>query len=277
MKIFCISIFPENFKFFKKMKLTPVGLLRNNFDKRWMGDRVGNSISEKNKYLGEYTFHYWIWKNYLDKLKNEKWIGFCEYRRFWVQKKSKIKNFDDLLKYSIKKPLKEWSNCDAILTEKIEIGKIKKMKIIKNYGILNSFRKLNYFFKEKHTAYEHSSIFHGQYNIDSAINCLDKKNAKRFKEYLSSYEFSFENMFIVKNSDILKAYYESVFFWLNKLSKKINIYKFQGYKIRMLAFMAERYLPFWMTENCKIYENRIKFMDTHYMLNKSKILKKLNS
>ena len=31
------------------------------------------------------TYHYWIWKNYLDKLNNE-WIGFCQYRKFWSLK-----------------------------------------------------------------------------------------------------------------------------------------------------------------------------------------------
>ena len=47
-----------------------------------LSDKQGNSISFKNKYYGEYTFHYWLWKNYLDKIE-ENWIGFCQYRKYW--------------------------------------------------------------------------------------------------------------------------------------------------------------------------------------------------
>jgi hypothetical protein len=37
-------------------------------------DEKGNI---KNKYYGEYTFHYWMWKNYLDRIPDNNWIGFC--------------------------------------------------------------------------------------------------------------------------------------------------------------------------------------------------------
>lgn len=277
MKIFCLSIYNENFKFFKKLNFTPVGLLHKNFDKHWMLDNTKKNISQKNKYFGEYTFHYWIWKNYLEQIKNDKWIGFCTYRLFWIKRNCKINNLKDLMDFSIKEPDKEWENYDVILTEKLKIGKIKKMKILKNFGILNTLKNIKYLFKSKHTVYEHSAIFHGKNFIDAAIDVLDKSSQKKFREFLSSYEFSAENMFIVKNSNILNAYYESVFSWLSKLEKKINIYDLTDYKIRMLAFLAERYLPFWFNENCKVFLNPIKFIDTHKMLNQSNILKKLNS
>ena len=46
-----------------------------------MTDKV-EIIFHKNKYYGEYTFHYWIWKNYLDKLQNN-WIGFVNIENFF--------------------------------------------------------------------------------------------------------------------------------------------------------------------------------------------------
>ena len=56
-----------------------------------MSDKNGKSISYKNTFLWEqYTFHYWIWKNYLDQIKTE-WVGFCQYRKFLPKKKFETK------------------------------------------------------------------------------------------------------------------------------------------------------------------------------------------
>jgi hypothetical protein len=52
----------------KEFNYIPVGLGKDNFSKEWMRDNTCNNISEKNRNYGEYTFHYWIWKNYMDKL-----------------------------------------------------------------------------------------------------------------------------------------------------------------------------------------------------------------
>ena len=45
-----------------------------------------DNIFFKEKYYSELTFHYWYWKNKLD-LNNEDWIGFCQKRRFWINKR----------------------------------------------------------------------------------------------------------------------------------------------------------------------------------------------
>ena len=51
MKIFCISIYDENYSFFNENNLTPVGLGENNFNKNWINDKFDNDISIKNKNL----------------------------------------------------------------------------------------------------------------------------------------------------------------------------------------------------------------------------------
>ena len=74
----------------KHSKLNWLG--NKNFTKDWLRDDTGNNISYKNKNYGEYTFHYWLWKNYINKLDDE-WIGFCQYRKFWTNEnydKSKL-------------------------------------------------------------------------------------------------------------------------------------------------------------------------------------------
>ena len=41
----------------------PVGLGSNNFSSSWITDFIGENITEKNPFYGEYTFHYNLWKN----------------------------------------------------------------------------------------------------------------------------------------------------------------------------------------------------------------------
>ena len=43
-----------------------------------MRDNTGENISHKNKKYGEYTFHYWFWKNMLRKIEDNTWIGFID-------------------------------------------------------------------------------------------------------------------------------------------------------------------------------------------------------
>ena len=61
------------------------------------------------------------------------WIGFCQKRRFWLQKKedSNLKtniNIKDKFLYEIPK---EWKHFDAIICEPIGVSKPKFMKILK--------------------------------------------------------------------------------------------------------------------------------------------------
>ena len=83
LKMFCLTLEPSHLGFIKGLNYIPVGLGEKKFSNEWLSDKTGKSISEKNKNYGEYTFHYWLWKNYIDKL-DDKWIGFCQYRKFWT-------------------------------------------------------------------------------------------------------------------------------------------------------------------------------------------------
>ena len=110
-----------------------VGLGNNNFNNNWINDKFYNDISNKNKNFGEYSFHYRLWKDpsLINKQEN-KWIGFCTYRRFWVNKNSLPPKSMKELSLSILKELpKEWNNYDCILAEPIVLGKQKLMKLFK--------------------------------------------------------------------------------------------------------------------------------------------------
>ncbi|EAQ58275.1 putative glycosyl transferase [Campylobacter jejuni subsp. jejuni 260.94] len=59
-------------------------------DKRyfyWMnentiGDDTGDNISDKNRFINEFSAIYWAWKNY-NQLENPDYIGFMHYRRLF--------------------------------------------------------------------------------------------------------------------------------------------------------------------------------------------------
>ncbi len=59
LKMFCICIDNELLSKVKKIDYIPVGLGNSKFDPEWIKDNSGENISEKNKFYGEYTFHYW--------------------------------------------------------------------------------------------------------------------------------------------------------------------------------------------------------------------------
>ena len=85
--MYCLAIDDSLKNKIKELNYIPVGLGDNKFSEDWLRDNTGKNISQKNKHYGEYTFHYWLWKNYLHKIKDDNWIGFCGYRYFWNQKK----------------------------------------------------------------------------------------------------------------------------------------------------------------------------------------------
>ena len=52
----------------------------------WFKDSTEINISKKNKNFGTLSTHYWIWKNRLDLINDDEWIGINHYRRFWIKK-----------------------------------------------------------------------------------------------------------------------------------------------------------------------------------------------
>ena len=63
LKMFCITMSPEHGELIKEVNYEPVGLGEKKFPKYFYTDKTGESISSKNPFYGEYTFHYWLWKN----------------------------------------------------------------------------------------------------------------------------------------------------------------------------------------------------------------------
>ena len=132
LEMYCISLEPKHLSFIKKLGYTPVGLGYKNFNQEWVKDNTGNNISKKNKNYGEYTFHYWIWKNYFEKI-NHEWIGFCQYRKFWTLKNYDTQelNIEKIPDIVLKKIPDDFQNYDSILGKPYYINQRKIMKFLK--------------------------------------------------------------------------------------------------------------------------------------------------
>ena len=270
LTMFCLTLEPSHLNFIKKLSYIPVGLGNKNFSKDWMSDRNGTNISQKNKNYGEYTFHYWIWKNYMEKLDGN-WIGFCQYRKFWTlqnYENSKI-DIQKLPSIVLKSVPKEYDSCDAILGKAFFINQMRPMKflkkgfkiILKNPKILLSKKSRNIKF--------HFDLMHGEDNLNKAIDLLDDNNRETFRSYVNSMQyFHPQNMFICKSKNLLKNYYETIFPWLEKCEKIFPIEKLHGYDLtRIYGFLAERFLSYWFQKNAKCKTMDITFYDIREDLN----------
>ena len=262
MNIYCISIYDENYKFFKDNNLIPVGVGSNKFNENWLTDKGKENISSKNNNFGEYTFHYSLWKNRLLN-ENLEWTGFCTYRRFWV-KKNYIppKTLIDLNNVLLKSVPDEWQNCEVVLSETLKLEKLKPMKLLKN-NYKEFFKKPSLLFN-KCTIKDHFNLFHGSYFLQEAINLLDVDLKNDFELYLNNHEFNPHNLFICKNNIIINEYYKVIFEWLFRCEKKFENLKLDSYgKKRIYGFLAERFMPFWFKKNYKTIDWPYIFFDTN--------------
>ena len=256
ISIFCLTLDPDHEKTIEKLSYIPVGLGSKKFSEKCFTDKTGENISYKNEFYGEYTFHYWLWKNYLDSIKTE-WVGFCQYRKFFVKKKvdEKKLSFEDLNENILKTIEKNLDNFDCILGKSFSVENYKISKIIKNHFSVFIKNPSLFFFRKKRTLKLHFDLFHGKNNLDLAINCLDENNKDDFKFYMyNKNSFNPHNMFVCKTK-ILKKYYENIFPWLANCEKIFGFKNLTGYGLtRIYGFLAERFLSYWFNKNYSVQE-----------------------
>jgi hypothetical protein len=276
LKIFCMSLYDDQYENLRLLNYIPVGL--GNFSKfrdGWLRDNSGKNISHKNRYYGEYTFYYWFWQNKLKYIEDNLWVGFSHYRHHWSNQNkinsdelNKIINKENFYKYILKENKSEWDAYDVILGEPMYVnGKYKISKIIKK-GLKVLFRDITAFTQKKRNIKLHFDIFHGNGLMDAAIEMLDDENRDDFRYFVNNeYCFNRENMFICKSKNLMNDYFKSIFSWLERC-EKIFGFNLHGYaKIRIYTFLAERYISYWFNKNSKALSWPIFFYDT----NKNKI------
>ena len=268
--MFCLSLEPNHCEFIKGLGYMPVGLGEKDFDQNWITDKSGIDISKKNKHYGEYTFHYWLWKNYLDKISDE-WIGFCQYRKFWSLKNYKTQDINlKSLDFQVLKEIpKKFEGYESILGEPIFVNQFRLTKFLKKGLRFFAKRPLCLVDNNKRNINFHFDFMHGEDNLNKAIDLLDTENQNDFRKFVNT-EVSFNphNMFICKSKYKLKTYYETIFPWLERCEKLFGFENLKGFgKIRIYTFLAERFMPFWFRKNTKSVSIPIIFYDIREDLN----------
>ena len=262
--IFCCSHF-HDIKIEKLKNIIPAGTGSKNFPSNWFSDKTGDNISHLNKTYAELTFHYWIWKNYLENFGENDLIGFCQYRRFWLKENHEINiNFDNLDNNLINENnLKNFDN-EVFLTKSENIV-LKKKSIFKYRSFFENITNPQPIFNRSyHTAGLQFEISTRTKKIIYEVaRYLKKKDQQDYLEFLNtSKKVNFHNMFIAKKS-IFSEYMNYLFEWLDLCDpeiKKINTDKHSSRRIH--AFLAERFLHFWFNKNHKVKELPYIFLDT---------------
>jgi len=259
VNMYCLSLYDEDYDKIKNLGYIPVGLGKENFSNAWLRDNQGNNISEKNEFYGEYTFHYWLWKNKINQMKDGTWTGFCAYRRFWLNNKRTVfnQNRDNFLS----QVPDEWEKYDAILGQQFFINKMKFSKLLKH-----SLRSLiNYppaIFEKNRNIMFHFNSFHGFGKLDKAIDLLNDEDREDFREFtIKNTSYNMGNMFICNSKKIITMYYESIFPWLKKCENVFGFKSGSYGETRIYGFLAERYLSYWFNKYAKTLTWPIIFFD----------------
>ena len=93
IKIFCTSIHPYSLLNKLPNYIIPIGLGNMNFPSGWLTEKKGENIRDLNIFYGELTGFYWVWKNLIDEFNENDFIGFCHYRKLWLNYLRDKKNF----------------------------------------------------------------------------------------------------------------------------------------------------------------------------------------
>ena len=264
LEIYCVT--NKDLKFLRDLNYNLAGVGKNKFSDRYIKSDNQINIYYKEQYYSELTFHYWFWKNRLKEyLHNDSvWIGFCQKRRFWI-KKNEEKNIEQssFTDNFLTQVPNEWSNYNAIICEPLNLQVTKLSKLMKK-GWKNVIQNPSILFdKKKHTIKLHFDMFHGYGIIDKAIEVMNKKDKKDFKEFINnSKQFNPHIMFIAKPK-IVDMWFKDLFSWLDKCEKIFGFKELKGYETtRLYAYLAERFLSYWFKKYSNCLEWPYIFIDT---------------
>ena len=186
-KIFCMCLHDHHLKNLKKLNYIPVGLGQNKFSSEWIKDNTSTNISKKNSFYGEYSFYYWLWKNLLETIDDNTWIGFTGYRYHWSQLNNihsdnlnKIINKNNFESIILKDIPNEWNDAEVVLGQKIQVNNWKLSKIIK-HAKKKFFLSPSNFLKSRQNIKLQFDVFHGEGLLDKAISVLDVSERDDFR------------------------------------------------------------------------------------------------
>lgn len=228
LEIYCTTI--KYFNVLNKLPkhIKPLGLGEGMYPNNWLNEKHGENISSLNRYYGETSGFYWIWKNRLKNKDKNDWIGSCHYRKLWLNdvysKKQKF-SFKSLYSNLLNADNQIFNDCEAVQVQPT---------VLKSETLLQQFDKV-----------------HKNKVLENCLNFLESKERDKFKKYLDGNKICGLNMFITK-VHFFEEYCQNLFPWLHKCldyCMKNNLCI--GYNMRLPAFLAERYTSYWFSQNTK--------------------------
>ncbi len=261
LKIYCVT--NKEINFLNKTNYLIAWVGKENPPNRYIRCDNEDNIFYKERFYSELTFHYWYWKNKLEKESDDQWIGFCQKRRYWINTTNNTEintiNLNENLLTSLSN-IKDETN--SIICDSISLSGVKRIKIIKRgwKNLIKDPRIL--FFKNKQNIELHFDMHHGYGNLFKAINLLDNNDKDDFLKYVrSNTKFNPNIMFIAKKK-IIQNWFNSLFPWLERCEKVFGFDNLKGYDTtRLYAFLAERYLSFWFKKYSKFEEKKWILLD----------------
>lgn len=203
----------------------PLGLGNNQFPIEWLSEKEGKNILNLNSYYGELSGFYWVWKNKIKNMNDDEIIGFCHYRKLWMNKNKDYKN-----KLSFKSIYSELLDEHNNLLKQNDVIQVKPI-IFKNKNLLQDFQEV-----------------HKSDALNKSLYFLNIQERDSFKTHLLGNIFYPLNMFITKKK-IFEDYCEILFPWLHKCYEyccKNNL--LIGYNNRLPAFLGERFTSYWFSK-----------------------------
>lgn len=188
--------------------------LRNDFIYE-LKDNVGDNISSENKYYGELTGVYWVWKN--QKFEDDDIIGFCHWN-----KKLQI-SYKEIITFFNQNKNNAWIA--------LEPTTIVKHSVKKEIEVLEKILKTDY--PDYYLNWTKQYDSHGEAHDNVCMG---------------------GSMFITRYSDF-RLYCEWLFDVLFKLRKQIGNSVENKYKARYCAYMAERLLSVYLATNKSIVKS----------------------
>lgn len=190
-------------------------------DLGYLGDDTGDSISECNKYYGELTGLYWLWKNYHD----ADIIGICHYRRYFIDEHCYLMTKTDYIS--------AMQEADIMVSNAMYAeGAYKDY-----YGGAHNVDDLlaaGEVIKE---------LYPGDYPV--------------FCQVIEDSKFYYGNL-CVTTKKIFDAYCEWLFSIFFELEKRVDVSSYDAYHQRLFGFLSEELLLVFITaRNLKVKEGKI--------------------
>jgi hypothetical protein len=240
-------------KFFPTIQM--VGLGNTSFPRSWIDINKKINISNKFFSYADLIANYYVWKNLLIKYDDSQWIGFSQYRRFWLKHKIlKEYSLDSIDSLILTEPDLSWKDYDTIIPTPFIFNK-KIKELFKNFFLLRflkDFDLIKYYTKVQ-KQFEDSLGSSGREIITDTIKMLPDSDRIGFKDFLINRNYLSAHGMYISKKKIINSYSEALFSWLEKceniISRNNNLPLLKNHRI--FQYINERFLDYWMSRNVR--------------------------